>query len=524
MRSPFRERLRWQAKRYQRQPTPSVQIDRPGDWKYDRAIPAEIDPMIRQAVLRGLQPPRDPTFKGYTKITVANAIRPNVNRTVVPGPSVSWVRSMQTAETNVDVALLVCALFLQRFSLTFRGTILPLDFVPVVLILFYQFGSGRLLIQYDRLLWFIVAALAVTGSLLMNFKSTMLSSYLLFIILYSMFLLVRPSTAGQYKNTLQWFQFLVVLLAFLGIAQFAAQLVVDGREIIRFFGIFPEYLFASYNMSGVNTVIPITQGASLIKSNGIFLTEPSTLSQITALGILIEVLEFRRAGYLLVLALGFLVSYSGTGLMTLLMFLPLAGLVHERAGLPALVVILFALGLLVTGIIDLSIFSSRVGEFDNTRTSGFARFVAPFWMAADNLDTASLPALLLGGGPGTLKDFTSHLRYGSTTGTWIKLFYEYGLIGSFVFVCFFASCFRRSRCPTLVLAAIFFSYVFLGGLLLSTSFLIMVMALCTLNGPEPRRNRADTTGRYHPSLPDPQQAHYAANRDPGQPSDLPRRM
>jgi hypothetical protein len=423
----------------------------------------------------------------------------SVNRTVVPGPSVSSVRPMRTAEANVNVALLVCALFLQRFSLAFRGTSLSLDFVPVVLILVYQFVSGRLLIQYDRFLWFIVAALAVTGSLLMNFKSTMLSSYFLFIVVYSPFLLFRPSTEEQYKSTLQWFQLLVALLAFLGIAQFAAQLVVDGREIIRFFGIFPEYLFASYNMGDANTIIPITQGASLIKSNGIFLTEPSTLSQITALGILIEVLEFRRAGYLLVLTLGFLVSYSGTGLMTLLLFLPLAGLVYGRAGLPGLVVIIFALGLFVTGIIDVSIFFSRAGEFENTRTSGFQRFVAPFWMAAEHIDTASLPALLLGSGPGTLKHFASHLRYGSTTVTWIKLFYEYGLIGSFVFVCFFASCFRRSRCPGLVLAAILFSYVFLGGQLLGTPFLIMVMALCTLSGPEPRRNRTGSR-RYRPSL------------------------
>src|SRR5205807_2186567 len=106
----------------------------------------------------------------------------SVNRTVVPGPSVSSVRPMRTAEANVNVALLVCALFLQRFSLDFRGTSLSLDFVPVALILVYQFVSGRLLMQYDRFLWFIVAALAVTGSLLMNFKSTMLSSYFLFIV------------------------------------------------------------------------------------------------------------------------------------------------------------------------------------------------------------------------------------------------------------------------------------------------------------------------------------------------------
>ncbi len=127
--------------------------------------------------------------------------------------------------------------------------------------------------------------------------------------------------------------------------------------------------------------------ADIIKSNGIFLAEPSILSQITALGILIEVLEFRRPRYLVVMALGFLVAYSGTGLMLLLLFLPLAGLRHGRAGLSALFVVMFVLGLFATGIIDLSAFTSRVGEFEDTGSSGFERFVAPFWLAAKQFDT-----------------------------------------------------------------------------------------------------------------------------------------
>ena len=111
--------------------------------------------------------------------------------------------------------------------------------------------------------------------------------------------------------------------------------------------------------------------ATFIKSNGIFLTEASILSQITALGILIEVLEFRRPRYLVVMALGFLVAYSGTGLLLLLIFLPLAGLRHGRAGLSALLVTMFVAGLFATGIIDLSAFTSRIGEFQETRVERF---------------------------------------------------------------------------------------------------------------------------------------------------------
>ena len=179
------------------------------------------------------------------------------------------VRPTYESETRVDIALLASALFLQRFSLSFGHSILSLNLVPAALIFIHQFASGRLLIQYDRLLWFLVLGLAATSSLLLNFNSTMLSSYSLFLAMYSLFTFSRPSTTDRYKSTLQGFQFLVLILSYLGIVQFAAQFVVDGRQLIQFFGIFPEFLFAEANKGLANTIIPITSGSSLIKSNGI---------------------------------------------------------------------------------------------------------------------------------------------------------------------------------------------------------------------------------------------------------------
>jgi hypothetical protein len=410
---------------------------------------------------------------------------------------------IRISDAGVDLALLFSALFLQRFSLSFGNTLLSLDIVPAVIILTHQFASGRLVIQYDRLLWFLVAGLAITCAFLLHFKSTMLSSYFLFMVLYSLFTLSRPCGHDRYRATLRAFQFLVAVLSLLSVAQFVGQFVVDGREIVRFFGIFPKFLFASFDnegINGVNTIIPITSGSSLIKSNGIFLTEPSTLSQVGALGILIEVVEFRRPRYLILIALGLLFSYSGTGLMTLLIFLPVAGL-HRRSGLPVVVVVIFASALFSTGIIDVSAFLSRANEFQNDQSSGFQRFIAPFWLAAQHFDTGSTQELLFGEGPGTLKDFVFRFWYGiGASGTWIKLIYEYGLIGSFLFVCFLVSCLKGSRCPRLVLAAIVFDFIFLGGLLLSTPFLIMMIVLCTLNGPKPGRDHIDRTSRYQSSL------------------------
>jgi len=424
-------------------------------------------------------------LKNYTIDTVTNVSQYGTNRPMLAETSAASLRQIYKSETRIDIALLVSALFLQRFSLRFGKTFLALDLVPVAFILLHQFLSGKLLIHYDRLLWFLAVGLAATCSLLLNFKS--LTSYSLFLTLYSLMTLSRPSTADEYKSTLQVFQFLVMVLSCLAVAQFVAQFVVDGRRLIMFYGMVPDFLLPVPKNGGLNTIHPI-EGSTLLKSNGLFLGEPSTLSQITALGILVEVLEFRRPRYMLLMVLGFLLAYSGTGLLTLLLFLPLAGLRHGRVALSALLVVMFALGLFATGIIDLSVFVSRSAEFEQTGSSGFARFVAPLWWAAELFDTASLQTLVVGTGPGA----------GSNVATWLRPFYEYGIIGSFVVACFWVSCLRGSRCPGPVLAALIFTYLFETGFL-DPSILTVIMVLCSLHGPERRRGRIDIT--YPPSHP-----------------------
>jgi hypothetical protein len=379
--------------------------------------------------------------------------------------------------TRVDIALLVSALFLQRFTLPFGKTILQLDLVAIGFILLHQFLSGKLLIQYDRFLWVLALWMAATCSLLLNFDTRMLTGYFLFTVFYSLFMFSRPSTPDQYKRTLQAFQFLVILLSCLGVAQFVAQFVVDGRKLINFYGIVPDFLTGDPYAWWHDP----RHWGGIIKSTGMFLSEPSFFSQITALGILIEVLEFSRPRYLLVMALGFLVAYSGTGFMLLLIFLPLAGLRHGRAGLSALLVVVFIIGLLATGIIDLSAFSSRVDEFNDTRSSGFMRFVSPLDLAAQKFNTGSLQELLLGSGPGMAKT----LGNGGWNVNWFKTFYEYGIIGLFTYSCFLASCLRRSRCSGLVVAAIIFAFLFLNGMI------TIIIPLCTMSWREPRRRRID---------------------------------
>src|SRR6516162_830263 len=428
--------------------------------------------------------------------TIANSAMPSLTGLPAVAPHSSpATRENRISDAGADLALLICVLFLGRFTLTFGHSLMELNIVPIVVIFIHQFISGRLLILHDRLLWFMAAAVVVTCSLLLNFASTMLPSYCLFIVMYMLFTLNRPSTAGRYKKTLRTFQFLMAILSILAIAQFMAQFVVDGRKLVEFYGILPEVLFTER----FHTIIPIVPGSPLIKSNGIFLSEPSGLSQLAALAILIEVLEFRRPGHLLLFAIGLLLSYSGTGLLLFFGFVPLAAIRYKQARLPVLLAIAVVVGLVVTGAIDLTAFTSRIAEFNDTQASGFERFVSPFWLADEFFATAPLRVLLLGSGPGTMDAFARAHWYGGFAGTWIKLIYEYGLIGAFIFICFLVSCLRKSRCPGLLLAAILFAYVFLGGLLLDVSAVAMIVVFCTLNGPGSLLDCIKTADQYRPS-------------------------
>jgi hypothetical protein len=389
---------------------------------------------------------------------------------------------------RVDAALLASALFLQRIELPIFGSTLGLDFVAAILIFAHQFASGRLFIQYDRLLWLLLLVVAATASWLLNADSKR-TSYGLFLITYSMFILARPSTPDQYKATLRAFQFLVLIISWLAIVQFLAHFVISPAKLVMFFGIIPDSLLTHPGES-------VEAG---VKSNGIFLLEASYMSQIGALGILVEILEFRRPRYLLVLTLAFLLAYGGSGLSILLLSLPLAAFVNPKAQLPAIVVTLFALVLFATGFIHLSMFTSRLGEFENTGSSGFSRFVSSFWQAADYFKTASLAELLFGKGPGY--GFVPSAFYATESNSWFKLFLEYGAFGSFVFICFFTACFRRSRCPKPLIVALMYNFLFTGATsLINSFFIILMVVLCTLSRPEPRRLRLNETDRYPSSL------------------------
>jgi hypothetical protein len=186
---------------------------------------------------------------------------------------------------------------------------------------------------------------------------------------------------------------------------------------------------------------------------------------------------------------GSLLAYSGAGFVTLLLFLPLASFRHSKVAFSVLLVGVLAVGLFASGIIDLSVFQLRSAELEGTGSSGFDRFIGPFWMAGHFFHTVPLQAVLFGSGPGTKILLDNAVWYSGVNG-WLKQLYEYGIIGSFLLICFLASCIRRSRCPGVVVAAVIFEYFFIADFLITWVCTIMIV-LCTLHEPDRAYGRVE---------------------------------
>ena len=392
-----------------------------------------------------------------------------------------------------EAAILICALFLQRFTLTFGESLMSLNIVPIALIIAMEIVRGRLRVQPARLFWFFAVWSAAACSLVLNFDPEMLPSFALFSCLYGFFTVARSTQPRDYARTLEAFQTIVAVLSLIAIAQFCLQFVLDGEELMRFYGVFPDFLFTDR----FNTVIHLYEGSSLIKSNGLFLLEPSSLSGTAALAILVELSVFGRLSHVFLFVTAMLLAYSGTGLVVLLTFLPFV--LHNRGSRLALMTAMaFVFAIFAMGFVDASVFLSRLDEFTDITSSGFMRFVAPVWLLRDYLVGATPLSLLFGNGPGTADAFTGGTWYPVISVTWLKLFYEYGIVGSCLFVCFLISCFKRSACPPVLLGAIIFGYSLLGGLLLNTSALAMTIVLCTAQVRVMGRRESEEHGQAAP--------------------------
>jgi len=385
-------------------------------------------------------------------------------------------------------ALLLSATVLQSIGINFGSYSLNAALVGVYGCLGVALLSGALALSRRRLLLYVACLTVALASLLVNANfaradRSSLASYLLVVVMYLPFVFTLGGDAARGSApTVRWalrhFSSIALFCAFAGILQFFAQFVIHADWLFNFSARLPTIL---QGPGGYNTVIPV---GSWYKSNGFFFREPSGFSFIMALALVIEWeiggrdAEPRRRWLRLgAFALALLLTYSGTGLLGLLIALvvPLGWKTLQRFVLLALGggVLLVVLG----DALNLSFTLDRIQEFGSERSSAYIRYVAPARMVADTLELESWTPWL-GQGPGSI--FRQTLSYEFHDPTWAKLMVEYGLAGSALFVALFATMLLGGGLPAPVAAALFAYWIGMGGHLLSPEVNFMTLALAGL--------------------------------------------
>lgn len=377
----------------------------------------------------------------------------------------------RTVLRGAALLLLLSATVLERFGLTLGALSATAALLAIYPFLLVAAMAGALELSLERTLLYGICLIVALSSMLGNEAGASSSSLLLVAVMYLPFVFVlREGSLG--KENAAWifgkFLDLTALCAVIGVVQFGAQLVVHADWLFDFTRYIPEPLRAA---GLFNTVIPM---GSLNKSNGFFFREPSGFSYLMALGLVAECVTQKRPQRVACLGLALLLTYSGTGILALL----IASL--HPFGVKTvlrLTLVACAFGLvfwLFGDALNLSFTLGRVGEFNSESSSGYIRYVAPMRLVSETLDTSAF-TLWLGHGPGTI--LRQSRSYEFHDPTWAKLLFEYGLLGFGAFLALFMTALRRPGIPLQLRAALFWGWLIMGGHLLSPeqNFLTLVL-------------------------------------------------
>lgn len=369
--------------------------------------------------------------------------------------SSSWVSRI------VVLAPLVSVTLLSKFAVPpFGADGIDLSLPIIALVVALGMMGGR--IRFDSLRLaayaFLIGLLGLMQILQPGPLST--TSMLLFAVLHFPYVLNVLPIAGeaeQGKRILGFFLTLSICIAWLGIAQYFLQFVVPARWLFPIENFVPT----SFSVQGFNKQAILSYGSHVYRANGLFMLEPSFFSQLLAVAVVAELCTFHRIWRLAVYALALVVSYSGTGLMVLAICVPVFIITHRRWDVLLLMALALALVVPFADSLHLDRLLNRVGEFDSTRTSGFARFVGGFYMFRQFLWNDPL-STLFGLGAGAFNIYISRAHYPAAEMALFKLVLEFGIVGTCLYFGFLFVCLMNAPVPRLITLAIAITYLLNG--------------------------------------------------------------
>jgi hypothetical protein len=375
---------------------------------------------------------------------------------------------------SIEAALITLAsvvvIFGQRFVIPLSSFAIPIIVFTVYLVLGAWLLLGKIRINWLRLALYLITVVFLSISYILsslrgNLQS--LPSFIYLLVLYLPVIAVHRGGAGQ-DRYFAAFQGGMLAAAVLGIIQFVLQYLGISLSALVFDHLPNRIIDQQYNY-----LIRISATSPYYKANGVFMLEPSFFSKWLAVAVLVVLLRRTNPRRLLAYLPAMLLSFSGTGMITLGI-----GAVLQAVRLRLRwITIFFLLTMPILALFMATEFWEfwweRLGEFGRTGTSADLRFIAPYQAMAKYIQSGDSVTFLFGAGAGTVDD--EFIRLYSDRNLHpplvLKLLYEYGFFATISFLALLLVCFFHQTELLPLAISLFIMYAFLStGLLQPQTF------------------------------------------------------
>lgn len=372
--------------------------------------------------------------------------------------------------------MMVSLTFLDRFGVPVGDQAVSFSLVTVYVGVFLILMSGEGRVDPLRGFLYLCSFVGCIFAALFSGTIFSFSSFALLLVLYLPFVVTIDVTVEEYKRFINvWQQCMLVVVA-AGVFQFITQ---DKFDLIK------QY-FGNYLVSGFNTRPVLNYGSTFQKSDGLFLLEPSFLSQFCSIALTLELIYFKKPWRIAAYIIGMICSVSLSGVAMIGVFLAFYAWRYKK--IPHVV----AAGCLVLigmwAFQDTEVVGSvlnRSNEISGeTNSSSYVRFVGPLVETGILMD--SLQHFLVGVGPGnsTAEKLVALANFDDeqTGSLWppLKLMVEYGVLGAVPMCTFLWVCFVSRTRSYIVSIVMLILYVLMSASLLLPQVAYVVLILVSL--------------------------------------------
>jgi hypothetical protein len=327
--------------------------------------------------------------------------------------------------------------------------------------------------------WALLATLLAIAAPDARFGISLMS--LVAVLLTYGFTMIGPSERFDRAVIFDLFLRYTRVIAAMGIVQWIVQFA--GIRIFSFMltmpALRPVLVESQFNFNPT-----MHYGSAILRSNGFLLLEPSILSQTLALAIVVDYFILGRTKYLPLYGISYLLTFSGTGALTLALAIPFYACLSARNFGRVAALMILGIAALVIGAIALpdqiGSLLSRSNELSYSGSSGYARFIGPFLPIAELSHEARA---LIGYGPGATERYIYHVE--GTGNSIAKLIIDYGIVGLTGFLTMFVGTLWQRDTAILTVLALT-TFLVGGGYLVFVPMLVLLFLLCIwAKAPEP---------------------------------------